>query len=320
MLCLLAAAAAGCGDSFRDCSEEDASLAETLPTSLSQTGLYDDIVAKTVAAAAIEFQPRFPLWTDGAKKRRWLLLPDGATVDTRDLDAFDFPVGTKTFKEFALDGLRLETRMNLRTEDGWTGVSYVWDEAEGEALRQLDPVPDVAGTDHDIPGAQQCLTCHGGRGNFTLGFSATQLDGNARTALWERGVLSDPIEATIELEPAVEAGLGVLHGNCSHCHNETRALQPQATVCYAPGEGDAFDLSLPADLKSLDDAPVMATARWALGRPGDSEIVDRMSRRNQRENNPSMPPLGTEIVDDDGIRTVEALIAELPAQNGDGGR
>jgi hypothetical protein len=30
--------------------------------------------------------------------------------------------------------------------------------------------------------------------------------------------------------------------------------------------------------------------------------------------------LGTEIVDDDGIRTVEALIAELPAQNGDGGR
>ncbi|MBX2797457.1 MAG: hypothetical protein KTR31_07315 [Myxococcales bacterium] len=304
----------GC-TSFRDCSTVDVSAAEALPTVLSETSLYSDIANDVVAEAAFEFTPRFPLWTDGAKKRRWLLLPQGEPVDTQHSDDWAFPVGTKFFKEFTRDGVRVETRMNLRTEDGWTAIAYIWNDAGDDAWRQLERAEDVSGTSHDVPGAAECLACHAGRRNFTLGFSATQLDSTARMQLYDAGMLSHPAEDEIGLDPTALAGLGVLHGNCSHCHNDDRDQQPQATDCYSPDADDSFDVTLPPDLATVEESPALLTARWLLGGAGDSEVIDRMSHRNLSEGNPSMPPLGTEIVDDEGIAAVRAFIDELPTRD-----
>ena len=298
-------------DDFRDCSGVDTSLAEELPTMLSQAGLYDDIETESLAENALEFTPRFPLWTDGATKRRWLLLPPGEAVDTRDPGDWVFPVGTRTFKEFTRDGVRVETRLNLKTSDGWAAASYHWDEAGSDATLQLNAADNVGGTAHDVPSATECAACHGGRGDFTLGFSATQLDGEARTSLFEAGVLSDPVEAALELDPTAAEGLGYLHGNCSHCHNPTRDQQPQATDCYAPGERNEFDLTLPHDLGDVARAPAVRTARSQLGGPRDSKVLDRMSTRVQDDDRPAMPPLGTELVDEEGLAAVRALIATL---------
>ena len=309
----------GCGTPIdRDCSSSDTSAAEALPELLSQTGLYAEIPGDVVADAVLEFEPRFPLWTDGADKRRWLLLPDGGQVDTSNPAHWVFPVGTRLFKEFALDGVRLETRMTTRTEGGWTAVSYVWSEGGDDAVRELDGAPDVADTPHDVPSAAECLACHAGRGNFTLGFSATQLRPQTRADLHDAGVLSDAVAGEIDLPPTALAGLGVLHGNCSHCHNPQRDEQPQATTCFAPNaaedDDEPVDFTLPHGLASVDDAPVLQTARWLLNGGADSEVLERMSERNRDAFNPSMPPLGTEIVDPDGLAAVEAFLAELPAQ------
>jgi len=304
---------AGCAPSFRDCSVEDASAAEALPLTLADTGLYDDIGAKAVSAAAVEFKPQFPLWTDGADKRRWLLLPAGTLVDTSANDDWAYPVGTKLFKEFSLDGVRLETRMNVLTETGWTGAAYIWDDAEGNATRATEGAANIAGTAHDVPNAGECLACHGGRRNFTLGFSATQLDDDARQALFASGQLSHESVVAHNIEPELLEGLGVLHGNCAHCHNADRDAQPQSTQCYAPwAEGDeAFDFTLPAELDDVYNAPALRTAADQLGVPGESKVLRRMGTRNLDEDNPSMPPLGTEVVDDDGVQAVEALLARL---------
>ena len=86
-------------------------------------------------------------------------------MDTSDPDHWVFPVDTKPSNEFALDGVRLETRMITLTEGGWTAVSYVWSDGGGDAVRQLDAAPDVAGTRHDVPSAAECLACHAGRGS-----------------------------------------------------------------------------------------------------------------------------------------------------------
>jgi hypothetical protein len=320
LLPLAVALLVGCGTPIeRDCSSEDDSRAEALPDALSETGLYADIAAAVVADRVIEFSPRFPLWTDGADKRRWLLLPEGERVDTSDPEAWVFPVGTKTFKEFALDGVALETRMNTRTADGWASVSYVWDGAD--AAKQMEAAPDVAGTPHDVPSAGECLACHGGRGNFILGFSATQLEPAVRAQLFADGVLSDAVDGELDLPAATMAGLGVLHGNCSHCHNAQRLEQPQATTCFDPSvaeddEDELADFTLPHDLAAVEDAPVLQTARWLLAGDDGSEIVARMSERNTSVFNPSMPPLGTEIIDEAGIAAIEAMLAELPANGG----
>ena len=127
------------------------------------------------------------------------------------------------------------------------------------------------------------------------------------------GALSHPVETEILLAPEVKEGLGVLHGNCSHCHNLERSSQAQATDCYAPEEEDNFDASLPPDLSALEDAPVLLTARFHLGEVHNSDVLERMSARNQSEDQPSMPPLGTEIIDEDGLMAVEMLIAEINA-------
>ena len=296
-------------EDFRDCSAVDVSGAEALPMQLSETGLYDDIAGGVLSDAALEFTPRFPLWTDGAKKRRWLVLPEGEQVDTRDPEDWRFPIGTRTFKEFTRDGIRIETRMNVKTEAGWSAAAYIWNDTGDDAIRQMSTAENVAGTPHDVPGAAECQACHGGRRNFTLGFSATQLEPELRAALFDAGVLSDPVEAELELEPEAREALGVLHGNCSHCHNADRNDQAQATDCYTLERN--FDLSLPAGLTAVEDAPALQTASEQLGDATRSKVVDRMSRRDADEDRPSMPPLGTELVDEQGVEAVRAFVETL---------
>ena len=296
---------------IRDCSAVDVSLAETLPMRLSETGFYDDIANGVVSDAVIAFTPRYPLWTDGAKKRRWIRLPEGESVQTQVPDDWRYPVGTATFKEFTRDGVRIETRMNLKKEDGWAAAAYIWNDANDEAVRQMVVAEDVAGTPHDVPGAAECQACHGGRGDFTLGFSAAQLDLETRRALFDSGMLSHPVEGELGLDFTQEAGLGVLHGNCSHCHNPARDAQPQSTDCYEPGSRNDFDLSLPHDLDRVDDAPAVRTAARQLGEPGDSKVLRRMSTREWDDERPPMPPLGTELVDEDGVASVRAFIESL---------
>src|SRR2546429_91492 len=53
---------------------------------LSDMGLYSDIVSKTIANDMVEYTPTYPLWSDGADKRRWFALPAGGQVDTRDME------------------------------------------------------------------------------------------------------------------------------------------------------------------------------------------------------------------------------------------
>src|SRR5688572_32525951 len=100
----------------------------SLPPDLAATG-YDE-VEKTA------FAPQYPLWTDGASKRRWIHLPPGAAIDATRPDDWVFPVGTKLWKEFSLGGRRIETRYIERLADGrWRFTAYAWNAAGTEATR-----------------------------------------------------------------------------------------------------------------------------------------------------------------------------------------
>lgn len=124
----------------------------------------------------------------------------------------------------------------------------------------------------------------------------------------DMGLFSDVSITQVDLEDDIKNGLGVLHANCSHCHNATRNQNSQATDCYNPEPEEDFDLTLPANINSIDDIPALQTARHDLLR---GEILERMSQRNTSQRNPSMPPLGTELVDDDGVQAVEKMIDAL---------
>ncbi|MES2645167.1 MAG: hypothetical protein V4850_37110 [Myxococcota bacterium] len=295
---------------FRTCDPVDAALVSLLPERLSESGLYagpDELLAEGVIA----YTPRFALWSDGADKTRWLSLPVDTVIDTTDPDEWRFPEGTRAWKEFVRDGVRVETRMLEKVgaeDDAWVGVAYVWNDDATDAVATLTEVPDARGTAHDVPAAEACGACHGGRSSFVLGFSAVQLSGAEGYGLEDlaaEGRLSATVAApTVPGDDLDQEALGYLHANCSHCHNPDRPERDGAR-CYDPQL--PINFSLLAGSPPLDQTPALATARDFLGDADGSVVLHRISTRD----NSSMPPLATEEVDPAAVAALTAWIDRL---------
>ena len=56
------------------------------------------------------YAPRFPLYSDGTAKARYIKLPAGSPIDPTNKELWKFPVGTKIWKEFKTGDRILETR------------------------------------------------------------------------------------------------------------------------------------------------------------------------------------------------------------------
>ncbi|WP_437960506.1 hypothetical protein WME76_13245 [Sorangium sp. So ce119] len=311
-------AAAGCED-FRHCDAPDPARQSALPAALSQTGLYADIAAGTVASDAVAYEPGFELWSDGAEKRRFIRLPPGAQIDTADQDAWQFPEGTHLWKEFRRDGVLVETRVLARVgsaPEDWAALAYVWNADGTDALATPGGAVDARGTPHDVPAAAECMGCHGGTEGRVLGFSAIQLAASPGEVdldeVVARGMLSEPPPTPVELpgDAVARAALGWLHANCSHCHNKRRP-ESDGARCYDPYR--SFDLTLRVgDLASVEATATYRTAVGSVIDPGDPEESDVVERARRRDPDwPSMPPLGTEVVDEAGLAALRAWIRGL---------
>ena len=151
------------------------------PPLLSQTGLYAGEGTTQIDPRNRPFSPQYPLWSDGAAKRRWIRLPEGAAIDARDLSRWDFPVGTRFWKEFSFDGHKVETRFLWRvSKEQWVFASYAWNEAQTDAsLAPETGIPNVAevapGKRHSIPSVSDCRSCHDSARTEILGFDALNL-------------------------------------------------------------------------------------------------------------------------------------------------
>lgn len=294
---------------------------EPAPFYLSQTGLYRDFAARTLAPDLIAFEPAFELWSDGVDKRRWVRLPEGSRIDTSDLDRWQLPIGATLFKEFSIGGKLLETRVIARLGPGrydyWMGA-FIWDDAEHDARYAPDGGTDVRDSAHDVPSSTQCWTCHNGDPGHALGLSAIQLDAAGQLdALIAADLLSDPPATshrplTPPGDDTTRIALGYLHANCGHCHNDYGSARPdsdmdlrlrvtertvEATATYRTTVGVALQ-------NFLNDG---FTWRIAPGDPAASAVLYRMTIRGKGQ----MPALGTEQVHTDGVTAVDAWIRAL---------
>jgi hypothetical protein len=210
----------------------DAACAGDTPRDLSCTGLYSDWAKKTIAPDAVPYTPAFTFWSDGAQKSRWLSLPPGSAIDTTNMDDWVFPVGTKIWKQFTVQGRIVETRLLWKTATQWNPLVYQWS-SDGSQATLLDTgLKNVNGSGYDIPSRTECFTCHAGRTDMVLGFdlvgmgaSGAQGNGVTLADLASHGRLTTaPPATTIALpEDATQkaaAALGYLHVNCGvSCHN-----------------------------------------------------------------------------------------------------
>lgn len=321
----------------------DSGVTGLLPAHLSETGLYADFARKRVARNNLMYSPQYPLWSDGATKRRWIYLPPGRTIDASHVDNWIFPVGTKIWKEFSF-GKRVETRLLEKAAPAdWIYASYVWNADESDAVlvpeKGLRDCADIApGVCHNIPGVNDCKACHESPGReIVLGFNALQLspdrDPNAPHAepvtsrmvnlrtLAKLGRLfylpSQYLKTPPKIDaptPQARAALGDLWANCGGCHNASDPLASVGMFLRRPleGEPEAGETELQTVIghESTYQIPGMAAGQSYRIDPGDpahSAIVYRMGTRNPFR---QMPPLATKIVDKQALDLITRWIQE----------
>jgi len=312
-----------------------------LPRTLSETGLFVAGSASVVRPGVLTYTPQYPLWSDGATKRRWIELPPGAAIDARRASAWDFPPGTRLWKEFAV-GRRVETRMIERLADGsWRFAAYVWNVEGTEAV--LAPASGIAGLPvagapqgrYIIPGEADCRACHEGAATPVLGFSALQLspdrdplaphaerpgpDDIDLNQLVTRGLVRDlpaELQSTppriVARTPDERAVLGYLHGNCGHCHGEAEADGAAVPVNLLLTQSVTNSASVADVLRTIVGAPSrFRSADGAQARivtPGAVDTSVLALRMQSRTPQKQMPPLGTRIPDTEALELIERWI------------
>lgn len=308
------------------------------PQHLADTGLYADFAARTIAEHVLPFAPQYPLWTDGAAKQRWILLPPGTAIDASDVDHWQFPIGTRLWKQFAWERA-VETRfMERRTDGSWLYATYVWNEDGSDAVLAPEAGvrgahPTAEGRHHDVPSLTDCRLCHESGRTPVLGFGALQLSPDRDPlaphatehradevdlhSLAARGLLRG-LPARWQHEapriaahsPLERAALGYLHGNCSACHNADGPLQrlglrfdhPLAAPAGTAPPAIATTVDVPSEFTRGDIA-----RRIAAGDPAHSSIVLRLGATDAIT---QMPPFGRHLADRDAVSLLTRWIRD----------
>ncbi len=163
------------------------------PQTLAATGLFTDTGNLTATPGLIEYGVNEPFWSDGATKRRWIGLPGQTRIGFSSTGAWSFPLGTILVKHFELQlatgaTRRLETRVLIRSDLGWDGYVYRWNEAQTDAdllsggttdvFQVADP--DAPGGEREqtwaYPGRADCIGCHAEASGFVLGVNTRQIN------------------------------------------------------------------------------------------------------------------------------------------------
>jgi hypothetical protein len=299
------------------------------PSRLECTGLYADLPSKQLAPGIEAYAPAVPLWSDGAEKSRWVLLPAGTTIDTSNPSEWVFPVGTKFWKQFSVGGRRIETRLWQKVRsDYWVHAAYAWNADESAAVQTGGgDVPLGSGTYH-IPTDDECEKCHRGRTEHILGFEEVELGlpgatGITLADLVNRGLLTMPRQTSLSIGDdgtgAAAPALGWLHANCGiTCHNGN-----SNAIAYPSGLRFRLDATQLDGRSSVGFDPLRTGVGVAVNAPnwkgqvrivpGDPDASLLYYLISHRGPGMQMPPIATRVVDEANVALVRRWIAAMPA-------
>lgn len=312
-----------------------------MPELLSGTGCFSDLETLEPAPELVPYDVNSALWTDGAYKLRFMVIPNPERILIRDDGSWSFPDGSILIKVFGLEfdvgdsqsRRPIETRFMVRRDGGWEFFTYKWndDGTDGELLAETQVVEYVianhgeqASLSYRFPDRQLCTTCHGSGIGRVLGPRTDQLnrnhdyDGlieNQLVAMNAIGLFEGDVEIDPTLLPAMaspQQGTGTLEEqarayldvNCAHCH------QPGGWI-------PAVGLDLRYDTATIDagfcDVPMMF-GRWtgipriSPGDPDGSGLLQRFTLTNVFR----MPSVGTSTVDQEGVDLLASWVRNLP--------
>jgi len=314
-----------------------------IPKLLSQTGVFTDLKNMTPAPFLIPYTVNSPLWSDGAAKSRWMVLPTGSQVQFANTREWTFPAGTVFVKNFSLPVddtnpqilQRLETRLLVRDTNGAVyGASYKWRPDHSDAdlvnagITEAIQIKTATGTRTQnwfFPGKQDCLTCHTPQSGGVLGVNTRQLNGDF---IYPNGVTDNQLRALNHIRvfkpPLTEAQISrmdwevsVTNADASLDLRARSYLDSNCSQCHRPGGVGAFfdtRLDTPLDRQGLINGPIANP----LGIPGAKVIVpgdpDKsiLFQRISVVGDNQMPPLARNVVDSNAMAVIAAWIRSLP--------
>ncbi len=312
---------------------------DRVPPTLAETGAFSDLTSLTPTAGLIPYGLNAPFWSDGAIKQRWFALPDATSkINPRPIH-WEFPAGSVFVKHFELELVkgdpasrrRVETRFLVRNETGVYGVTYRWNNSQDNASLVPFAGADETFTINDggilrqqrwhYPGGNECLTCHNSVGGLTLGLTSAQMNrsfnygsfsANQLSTLTKAGYfsskpagsrpLASPANSRSSLESRVRS---YLEANCSQCHQpggfgralwDARITTPMARAGIVNG--------------GLSDT--MGDPAHRVIAPKSVEHSMILNRMTTLDPSRRMPPLGSSVVDVEGVELIREWINSLP--------
>jgi hypothetical protein len=277
-----------------------------MPATITDIGLFSENDINKPSYRLVEYDVRVPLWSDGAKKKRFIYLPAGKTLSFEtsknpSYQSFTYPIGTTFVKHFAVDDGKnapIETRIiTLKDNNKWAFATYVWSDTEPASLNKRPRKVTRSGADFRIPSEEECRMCHTEERTI-LGFNAPQLDRLGQDDMPQidrlitskvitddaRGPISqlkldDPRDTSISINRRTRAYMDV---NCGTCHNPK-----------GPEKVNRINLRLDAQ-----DTRLVAEKKIVPGKPDESLIWQIMTRDKDRMPylNLRIDTLGAELI------------------------
>ena len=312
-----------------------ATVSAQLPTRLSETHAFKDLVQLTPHPAFIPYTPAAPLWSDAADKFRWIAVPnDGSAAEKISVaeENWRFPAGTVLMKHFEIPldennpaiRKRLETRFIVCLPDGGKyGVTYQWLEdgsdavlATGRSTMDYAIKQKSGGTvsrQWTVPSRADCLYCHNAVSGQALGLKFHQLNhpltypatGKTRNQLATLGYLGllSPAPDQARLSSALKAHS--LGDETAPLEHRVRSyLDSNCSHCHQPGAGGpGFDARLyrPLVHQSLINESIHGHFAFVPGgklvAPGDVARSAVHFRTASDTEGAEMPPVGRSLED-----------------------
>ncbi len=260
------------------------------------------------------------LFTDYAHKQRLVKVPAGTSITRLNNGSLEFPDGTiltKTFfyyndeRDPSLGKRIIETRLEIKESGTWNIATYLWNDAQTEAILALDGIDtevswitengETRSILYHVPTQNECMTCHQSsshmspigptllnlnRDVFRNGTAINQIDHMQSLGILN-DFLIDQLPKMVDYKdtsaPLAERGRAYLAMNCSHCHNP-----------------DAWDTPAERDFDFRYET--------TFSQSGIQNGKDKISRNVLDQ---EMPLIGTTILDDEGVNLIVEYLESL---------
>ena len=281
-----------------------------------------------------------PLFSDYAKKQRFIWMPNGVSANyIDDYSPLQFPEGTILIKNFFYKNVQpnnstriIETRLMYKKATEWDFANYVWNDDQTEAfftnqgsttnISWLEG-ESIKTTNYRIPSRAECFTCHNQLDNPTpIGLRPQNINKNYNydTGLTNQlrelrtlGYLDSQIPSNIdtvvawddETQPLEARVRSYLDINCAHCHSDDGHCN------YRPMRFEFGLTENPENIGVCIEPETQFIPNSYIVKPNDTDLSILFYRISTTDESFRMPLLGRTINHDEGIELIEEWIASL---------